>query len=92
MISITNNYLPKYENLVNQSKTLQPPKQYQNATDLYTKSLESELQSYMHFRNYLSTNNSTENELSKRLLSDAFNHEIDSFKALKASGLFTVMP
>ena len=33
MISITNNYLPKYENLVNQSKTLQPPKQYQNATD-----------------------------------------------------------
>ena len=92
MISITNNYLPKYENLVNQSKTLQPPKQYQNATDLYTKSLESELQSYMHFRNYLSTNNSTENELSKRLLSDAFNHEIDSFKALKSSGLFTVMP
>jgi hypothetical protein len=41
MISITNNYLPKYENLVNQFKTLQPPKQYQNATDLYTKSLES---------------------------------------------------
>ena len=65
IISIMNNYLPKYENLVNQSKTLQPPKQYQNATDLYTKSLESELQSYMHFRNYLSTNNSTENELSK---------------------------
>jgi hypothetical protein len=92
MISITNNYLPKYENLANQSKTLQPPKQYQNATDLYTKSLESELQSYMHFRNYLSTNNSIENELSKRLLSAAFNHEIDSIKALKSSGLFTVMP
>jgi hypothetical protein len=38
--------LPKNENLVNQSKTLQPPKQYQNATDLNTKSLESELQLY----------------------------------------------
>ena len=33
MISITNNYLPKYETLVNESKALQPPKQYQNATE-----------------------------------------------------------
>ena len=82
MISVTSNYLPKYENLVNESKTLQPPKQYQNATIMYTKSLESELQSYIHFRNYLSTNNSTENELSSKFLDDAFKFEIDSFKAL----------
>ena len=82
MISITSNYLPKYENLVNESKTLQPPKQYQNATDTYTKSLESELQRYIHFRNYLSTNNSTENKLSSKFLSDAFNYEIESFKVL----------
>jgi hypothetical protein len=80
MISITNSYLPKYENLVSQSKTLQPPKQFQNGTDLYTKSLESELQSYTHFKNYLSTNNSTENELSSKFLSDAFKDEIDSFR------------
>ena len=38
MISVTSNYLPKYENLVNESKTLQPPKQYQNATDIYKES------------------------------------------------------
>src|SRR5438093_6652728 len=31
MISITNNYLPKYENLISESKTLH----YLNATDLY---------------------------------------------------------
>ncbi len=92
MISITNNYLLKYENLVNESKALQPPKQYQNATELYTKSLESELQSYTHFRNYLSTNNTAENELSTRLLSDAFRYEVDSFKELKSSGLFTIVP
>jgi hypothetical protein len=92
MISITNNYLLKYENLVNESKALQPPKQYQNARDLYTKSLESELQSYTHFRNYLSTNNSAENELSIRLLSDAFRYEVDSFKELKPSGLFAIVP
>ena len=92
MISITNNYLLKYENLVKESKALQPPKQYQNAIDLYTKSLESELQSYTHFGNYLSTNNSAENELSTRLLLDAFRYEVDSFKELKPSGLFAIVP
>ena len=83
MISIINNYLPKYENLVNESKMLQL-NQYQNASDLYTKSLGSELQSYVHFRNYLLTNNSTENKLSSKFLSDAFKYEIDSFKVLNA--------
>ena len=92
MISITNNYLPKYENLVNKSKTLQPSKEFQNASDLYTKSLGSELQSYMHFRNYLLTNNSTENKLSSKYLSDSFNYEIDSFRALKPSGFFAIVP
>ena len=88
MISIINNYLPKYENLVSESKTLH----YQNATDLYTKSLGSELQSYIHFRNYLLTNNSTENKLSLKFLSDAFKYEIDSFKVLKSSELFAIVP
>jgi hypothetical protein len=88
MISIINNYLPKYENLVSESKMLH----YQNATDLYTKSLGSELQSYVHFRNYLLTNNSTENKLSSKFLSDAFKYEVDSFKVLKSSGLFTIVP
>src|SRR5215469_2081534 len=92
MISITNSYLPKYENLVGHSKALQPPKQFQNGTDLYTKSLESELQSYIHFKNYLSTNNSAENELSSKFLSDSFKDEIDSFKTLKSSGPFTFIP
>jgi|KBSMisStaDraftv2_1062788.scaffolds.fasta_scaffold583659_2 flagellar hook-basal body complex protein FliE len=92
MIAITDNYLPKFQNLVKESKALQPPKQYQNATDLYTKSLESELQSNNHFRNYISTNNSTDNKLSSKLLSDAFNYETEAFKKLKASGSFTIVP
>jgi hypothetical protein len=91
MISIIDNYLPKYETLVNESKILQS-EQYQNASDLYTKSLGSELQSYIHFRNYLLTNNSTENKLSSKFLSDAFKYEIDSFKVLNSSGLFTIVP
>ena len=92
MISVTNNYLPKYQKLISESTALQPPKQYQNATDLYTKSLESELQSNNHFRNYLLTNNSTESKLSSKLLSDAFKYEIEAFKKLTSSGLFTIAP
>jgi hypothetical protein len=86
MISITNNYLPKYKLLVKESKTLNPPtKQYQNAVELYTKSIEAELESNIDFRNYLSTGNLAKNETSSRLLSDALRYETDSFAAFKSA-------
>ena len=92
MIAITDNYEQKYQNLIKEAKALQPPTEFRNATDLYTKSLELELQSNNHFRNYLSNNNSTENNLSSKLLSDSFNYELEAFKKLKASGSFTILP
>jgi type II secretory pathway pseudopilin PulG len=87
MISITNDYLPKYKALLNESKTLNPPptKLYQNAVKLYTKSIELELESNTYFRNYLSTGNLAENETSSRLLSDALRYETDSFAAFKSA-------
>lgn len=92
IITITDNYKPKYESLINKAKALQPPKQFQNGTDLYVKSVESELQSNNHFRNYLATNNATENELSNKLLSDSFTYETEAFKNLNSSGQFTIVP
>jgi len=84
MISITNDYLPRYKALVNESKKLNPPtKQYQNAAELYTKSIELELDSDVHFRNFLSTGNLAENETSTKLLSDALRYETQSFTAFK---------
>ena len=87
MISITNDYLPKYKGLLNESKRLNPPptRQYQNAAELYTKSIESELESNIDFRNYLSTGNLADNETSSRLLSDALRYETDSFAAFKST-------
>jgi type II secretory pathway pseudopilin PulG len=86
MISITNDYLPKYKLLVNESKTLNPPtKQHRNAVELYTKSIEAELESNIDFRNYLSTGNLVKNESSSRLLSDALRYETDSFAAFKSA-------
>jgi hypothetical protein len=92
VIAITDSYQPKYQSLIKEAKSLQPPQQFQNATSLYTKSLESELQSNNHLRNALATNNSTQNKMSSKLLSDSFNYEIEAFKKLKASGLFMVVP
>jgi len=86
MISITNDYLPKYKGLVNESMTLNPfTKQYQNAVDLFMKSIEAELESNIHFRNYLSSGKLAENETSARLLSDALRYETDSFAAFKSA-------
>jgi hypothetical protein len=92
IITITDSYKPKYESLIDKAKALQPPKQFQNATDLYIKSLESELQSNNHFRNYLATNNATESELSNKLLSDSFTYESEAFKQLNSSGQFSIIP
>ena len=83
MISITDNYLPKFQKLVNRVQALQPTTpEYLQANDLYVKSLESEIASYMHFRNFLVTGNMIEDDTSTQLLSNALKYEIKSFVAL----------
>jgi hypothetical protein len=86
MASITDNYLPKYQNLIKETMSLsfQAPSKYVKAIELYLKSLESELQSYIHFKNYLLTGNLMENETSVQLLSDALRYEAESFAAFKS--------
>jgi hypothetical protein len=81
MASITDTYLPRYQELVNKTKDLQTPTEYENATNLYAKSIESELNSYIHFRNYLLTGNTTESESSDQSLDDASRYETESFRA-----------
>lgn len=82
MISVTNNYLPKFQQLVDKAEALQPTNgKYIQALDLYIKSLQSEIESYKHFRNFLVSRNSSDNEVSTQLLSDAFRYEMNSFSA-----------
>ncbi|MGB7558673.1 MAG: hypothetical protein WBM37_09170, partial [Nitrososphaeraceae archaeon] len=85
MASITDTYLPRYQELINKTNELQTPTGYENVTNLYAKSLESELESNTQFRNYLLTGNTTENEASQQSLSDALRYEIESFKAFKSA-------
>jgi hypothetical protein len=82
MISVTDNYLPKFEELVKRAQALQPTTaKYLQAKDLYIKSLQSELESYKHFRTYLTTGNKFEDNISTQLLSNALKYEIRSFAA-----------
>jgi hypothetical protein len=85
MASITDTYLPRFQVLINRTNDLQTPTGYENVTNLYAKSIESELESYNHFRNYLLTGNITENKASDQSLSDAFKYEMESFKAFKSA-------
>jgi hypothetical protein len=63
-------------------QALQPTTaKYLQAKDLYIKSLQSEIGSYMHFRNFLITGNKTEDDTSTQLLSNALKYEIKSFAA-----------
>jgi hypothetical protein len=82
MMSVTDNYLPKFQQLVDKAEALQATNgKYIQALDLYIRSLQSEIESYKHFRNFLVSGNSSENEVSTQLLSDAFRYEMNSFAA-----------
>jgi hypothetical protein len=86
MISITDDYLPKFQNIFDRAKELKPPSEgYKRALDLFAKSIQSEMASHIHFRNFLATSNLKENERSIQLLSEAFKYENESFDAFKAA-------
>jgi hypothetical protein len=82
MVLITDKYLPEFQKLVSRAQALQPttPK-YLQAEDLYIKSLQSEIESYIHFRSFLVTGDRTEDNTSTQLLSNALKYEIKSFAA-----------
>jgi hypothetical protein len=82
MVLLTDKYLPQFQKLVSRAQALQPSTiKYLQAKELYIKSLQSEIGSYMHFRNFLATGSKTEDNISTQLLSNALKYEINSFTA-----------
>ena len=86
MISITDNYLPKFQSLVDRAKLLPDSEKYIQARDFNIKLFQSEIESYKHFRNLLATGNNEEDSKSTQLLSDALRYEDQAFLAFKAAG------
>ena len=75
LVSITDSFIPKFENLINVSEKVTYPKDYKYIRDALVNSLKAETDSYKHFRNYLVSGNKTEDEVSTDLLSLAFQYE-----------------
>ena len=86
MISITNDYLQRFQEIVEKSEELKPPSAgYKRALDLFAKSIQSEMASHRHFQNFLATGDLKEDERSIQLFSDAFKYEKEAFDAFKAA-------
>ena len=76
MVTITDGYLSQFEELENEAKALNVPNEYENIKDSFVSSVESEASSYEHFKNYLSSGDKTEDQLSNDKLSLAFKQEL----------------
>ena len=76
MVTITDRYLSRFEELENEAKALNVPNEYENIRDSFVSSVESEASSYEHFKNYLISGDKTEDQLSNDNLSLAFKQEL----------------
>ena len=86
MISIINNYLPKYQELIDKAKALDTPDKYKDARAYLVDAIETEKQSNEHFRNYLVSGNRTEYQVSSNLLSKSLSDSAGYDSTIRAAG------
>jgi hypothetical protein len=72
---ITDTFIPKFEKLTNIARIMTYPEDYKYVHDALVNSLSFETDSYRHFREYLLSGNITEDEISNKLFSRAFEYE-----------------
>ena len=86
MIQIIDQYLPRYDELLERAKALNTPEKYKSAHDYLVSSIELERQSYQHFRNYLATTDQSEYEKSSEMISQSLEQSVNADAAIKAAG------
>jgi hypothetical protein len=84
LVNTTNSILLEYDVLVNKALSFKPPSKYQEALDLYIKSLNFESTSYALFRDFVETGDPKLNETSIDSLSNATKYELQSFNLINA--------
>lgn len=84
LVSITNSYLEEYDQLVDRASGFSTPENFQDALDLYIKSLQSERESYVYFRDFIESGDPILNETSVDLLSNATEYELESFAIMNS--------
>jgi hypothetical protein len=88
-VTLTDLYLQMYQQLLARSDALKQwpstlPMNYSRAIELYSESIRTEMMSQEHFRNYLSTGNLSENEISLQFLSESLRFESEAFNAFRS--------
>ena len=86
MIQIIDQYLPRYDELIERAKALNTPERYKSAHDYLVSAIELERQSHQHFRNYLTTDDQSEYEKSSEMISRSLEQSVSADAAIKAAG------
>jgi len=86
MISVINQYLPKYQELIDRAEALDTPERYKESQGYLVSAIESEKQSNEHFRNYLVTGDQQEYGRSSDLLTKSLTDSANADAAIKAAG------
>ena len=87
MINTTQEYIDNLKEIILFAKKTTVQQDYKPVLNSYIDSIESEIESYVHYKEYIVTGNLTENKISMDLLSKAFNYETQAITLYKQLGL-----
>jgi hypothetical protein len=83
IVNKTNEYIDKLEKIILLAKEYNLQKDYKPVLNSYINSLQNEIESYIHYKNYILTGNNTENKLSLDFLSKSLIYETEAIKEFK---------
>ncbi len=86
MIAIIDQYLPRYQGLVDRAEALDTPERYREAHGYLVSAIDSEKKSNEHLRNYLATGDQEEYDRSSSMLSKSLADSARADAAIKAAG------
>jgi hypothetical protein len=86
LIQVIDQYLPRYDQLIERANALNTPEKYQSVREYLVSAIELERQSNEHFRNYLVTGNQSEYQESSELFSRSLEQSVNADAAIKEAG------
>ncbi len=86
LIQVIDQYLPRYDQLIQRANELNTPEKYEPAKNYLVSAIELERQSYEHFRNYLVTGSQSEYQESSNLISRSLEQSVNADAAIKEAG------
>jgi hypothetical protein len=86
MIAIIDQYVPRYQALVDRAEAIDAPERYKEAHGYLMSAIVSEKKSNEHFRNYVATGDQSEYDKSSSMLSKSLADSANADAAIKAAG------